>query len=238
MHEVVLSSLHNLLSAQRLPSFAGNGLPERMRSTTFALLGLMAAAGLSLVAIFSQSGLPLHSLAPLPSGPPEVTLSKGVALPDEHLAPSRRAAAPGAGTGIGLGGRSRRGQGQSPQGGDTGLDRAAPRVDQPNPAASAPGTSPSTQPASPPAPVAAPNAEPMSQSPPASSPSEEESAAPGHARPSSPGRSSAPGQVKKSATTSVTSPVPATAAAGPGTTPGAAPPSHSNAGGNGNGNSK
>lgn len=40
-----------------------------MRSTTFALFGLAAAAGLALVAIFAQPGGPLLSPAPLPSEP-------------------------------------------------------------------------------------------------------------------------------------------------------------------------
>lgn len=53
----------------RHPSFAGRSLAERMRSTTFALFGLAAAAGLALVAIFAQPGGPLLSPAPLPSEP-------------------------------------------------------------------------------------------------------------------------------------------------------------------------
>jgi outer membrane biosynthesis protein TonB len=53
----------------RRPSLAGRGLPERMRSTTFALLGITAAAGLGLVAIFSQQSWPLLSPDPLPSAP-------------------------------------------------------------------------------------------------------------------------------------------------------------------------
>lgn len=40
-----------------------------MRSTAFALLGLTAAAGLALVAIFAQPGFPLLEPAPLPEGP-------------------------------------------------------------------------------------------------------------------------------------------------------------------------
>ncbi len=48
------------------PSFAGTGLLERMRSTTFALLGITAALGLGLVAIVSQQGWPLLPAAPLP----------------------------------------------------------------------------------------------------------------------------------------------------------------------------
>ena len=50
----------------RRPSLAGDGLPERMRSTVFAFLGLTAAAGLALVAIFAQLGFPLLSPTPLP----------------------------------------------------------------------------------------------------------------------------------------------------------------------------
>lgn len=55
-------------SVNRL-SLAGQGLPERMRSTAFALLGITAAAGLGMVAIFSQQGWPLLSPSPLPSAP-------------------------------------------------------------------------------------------------------------------------------------------------------------------------
>jgi hypothetical protein len=53
----------------RHPNVAGRSLAERMRSTTFALFGLAAAAGLALVAIFAQPGGPLLSPAPLPSEP-------------------------------------------------------------------------------------------------------------------------------------------------------------------------
>ncbi|HET8565438.1 MAG TPA: hypothetical protein VFL77_03090 [Solirubrobacterales bacterium] len=56
-------------ASRRLPSFAGNGLPERMRSTAVALLGMTAAAGLALVALFVQPGWPLLEPAPLPSAP-------------------------------------------------------------------------------------------------------------------------------------------------------------------------
>jgi hypothetical protein len=70
MHELVPSILHSrLLSALRSPSFAGDGLPERMRSISFALLGLTAAAGLALVAIFAQLSFPVLSPAPLPDEP-------------------------------------------------------------------------------------------------------------------------------------------------------------------------
>src|SRR4051795_1421875 len=70
MHELVHYTFHSKLrSALRLPSFAGKGLPERMRSISFALLGLTAAAGLALVAIFAQPGFNLLSPVPLPDQP-------------------------------------------------------------------------------------------------------------------------------------------------------------------------
>jgi hypothetical protein len=69
INELVHWILHSRLSSFRIPSFAGKGLPERMRSTAFALLGLTAAAGLALVAIFAQPGFPLLEPAPLPEEP-------------------------------------------------------------------------------------------------------------------------------------------------------------------------
>src|SRR3954453_23350025 len=88
MHELVHSSLHSrLLAWLRLPSFAGDGLPERMRSTTFALLGLTAAGGLALVAIFAQPSFTLLTPAPLPAEP---SMNESVAgaekVPLEHSA--------------------------------------------------------------------------------------------------------------------------------------------------------
>jgi hypothetical protein len=66
----VRSNLRDKLrKSVRRPSLAGDGLPERMRSTAVAFLGLTAAAGLALVAIFSQLGFPLLTPAPLPSAP-------------------------------------------------------------------------------------------------------------------------------------------------------------------------
>jgi len=58
-----------LPKAPRLPSVAGNGLPERMRTTAFAFLGLTAAAGLALVAIFAQLSFHVLTPAPLPDEP-------------------------------------------------------------------------------------------------------------------------------------------------------------------------
>jgi hypothetical protein len=67
----------------RLTSLAGTGLTERMRSITFAVLGLVAAAGLALVAIFALPGWPLLDPAPLPSSPAQTSaVDQGVAV--EH----------------------------------------------------------------------------------------------------------------------------------------------------------
>lgn len=71
MSEVVPLKFHSrLFSRFRLSSVAGGSFVERMRSTAFALLGLTAAAGLVLVAIFAQPGGPLLAPAPLPEAPP------------------------------------------------------------------------------------------------------------------------------------------------------------------------
>ncbi|HEX6780569.1 MAG TPA: hypothetical protein VF125_00925 [Solirubrobacterales bacterium] len=82
MHEVVRSNLHTKLPRSlRLSSLAGTGLPERMRTTAFAFLGLTAALGLALVAIFAQLNFPLLSPAPLPGeGPSGGHVAAGVAL--------------------------------------------------------------------------------------------------------------------------------------------------------------
>lgn len=72
MHEEVRSNLHTRLSRSlRLSSIAGSGLPERMRTTAFAFLGLTAALGLALVALFAQLSFPVLSPAPAPGGPLE-----------------------------------------------------------------------------------------------------------------------------------------------------------------------
>jgi hypothetical protein len=71
----------------RLPSVAGRGLTERMRTTTFALLGITAAAGLGLVAIFSQQGWPLLPSSPLPTPPAAaVAVEEARAIDAHHLA--------------------------------------------------------------------------------------------------------------------------------------------------------
>jgi hypothetical protein len=100
MHDLVHNSFHSrLLAWLRLPSFAGDGLPERLRSTTFALLGLTAAGGLALVAIFAQPSFTLLTPAPLPAEP---SLNESIAgaekVPLDHgattFAPAAHAASP------------------------------------------------------------------------------------------------------------------------------------------------
>lgn len=83
MNELVQSKSHKLLSALPVPNFSGGSLISRMRSTTFLLLGLMTATGLTLVAIFAAPQLHVLSPAPLPSEP-TTSVSKGKALTAEH----------------------------------------------------------------------------------------------------------------------------------------------------------
>lgn len=99
MNELVLSLHSKLISTLRLSSVAGNGLAERMRSTSFALLGLTAAAGLALVAIFAQPGFSLISPAPLPAEPSiGESIANAKRLPLDHgsvaIVSARPAAAP------------------------------------------------------------------------------------------------------------------------------------------------
>jgi DNA polymerase-3 subunit gamma/tau len=104
--EVVLSRFHTRFKrSRRLPSFAGKGWPERMRSTAFLFFGLTAAAGLALVAIFAQLNFPLLSPVPVGGGHSQSGgVAQAVALDREGalaLAPARRS--PLASTGRGKG---------------------------------------------------------------------------------------------------------------------------------------
>lgn len=75
----------SLRSAVRA-SVLGNGLLERTRSTSLALLGLTAAIGLAMVALALNQGFPLIAGAPIPG------------LGDGHQAVGEAAAVPTAGT--------------------------------------------------------------------------------------------------------------------------------------------
>ena len=124
-------------SSFHIPSFAGTGIAERMRSTSFALLGLTAATGLAMVAILSQPGWPLLSPAPLPSGPAvEQSLGEAVSLQG------------GSGASVGVGGgaaapRSERPNGVAGGGGSSPGHRSADPVEV-APGASLPVASPGT----------------------------------------------------------------------------------------------
>lgn len=168
--EVVLSSLHSKL--------LGNSLPDRMRTTAFALLGLTAAASLALVAIFAQLSFPLLSPAPLPSGPSQgdavaeaVPVESGGSAPiaadrsasaetsvqDGSSAPSREGAAGGGDTGSG----------------GTGAGGAPEPAGSPPataPGGSGAGGQPGTAPAPSPSPAPAPDPDPKPARPPASVP--------------------------------------------------------------------
>jgi hypothetical protein len=100
------------------PSLAGRGLLERMRSTTFALLGGTALFGLVIVAIMSQQGLPYLPSLPLPgisSGGEEVS---GAAVA-ERLQGGRTGAVAPAGVGP-TAGRGGGGAGRGADEGDAG----------------------------------------------------------------------------------------------------------------------
>lgn len=53
------------------PSVFGDGLPERLRSTSFALLGITAAAGLGLIGLVLHQGWPIAPNLPIPGIPPK-----------------------------------------------------------------------------------------------------------------------------------------------------------------------
>ncbi len=53
----------------RVPSLAGRGLPERLRSVTFGMAGLVAAVGLGLVAVALNQVLPVVPGSAIPESP-------------------------------------------------------------------------------------------------------------------------------------------------------------------------
>jgi hypothetical protein len=162
-----------LHQSARRPSLAGTGLTERMRSTTFALLGITAAAGLGLVAIFSHQGWPLLSPSPFP------VPQAGTEAVQPAVAVSRHAieaGSPGSHPRSTASGDSQTSLGQtSPGGGPSGdlTDRQQvrqgapagpgglePGGSQPTPAAPRPTPAPSAEPAPSSAPTSAPAASP------------------------------------------------------------------------------
>jgi hypothetical protein len=81
------------------PSLLGRGLPERLRSTSLALVGLVGAAGLVMVALTLQPGAPLVSSGPIPEAPHRSQTSRhlavGVAEPATQDEATRLAGAEG-----------------------------------------------------------------------------------------------------------------------------------------------
>jgi hypothetical protein len=106
--------LQNLRNSLRFSNLIGRGMPERIRSVGFAFLGLTAAAGLAVVAVFAQMGFPLLSPSPLPDGPSEpssvskaVPVRQGSATADPLTRSRVAAAAPGVSGGPGRNGAGR-----------------------------------------------------------------------------------------------------------------------------------
>jgi hypothetical protein len=206
MLELVPSNVKNRLSRDlRLPSLAGTGLPERMRSTAFAFLGLTAAAGLALVAIFAQVSFHVLSPTPLPSEPVEGNaVAEAVALDHDPGAFGPVVKAHVRDGGFGEVGDTPAGDPDRSAGGSTPTDGATPAgpapdgggaagqpagTTAPDPAPAAAGSSPGSDPA--------PQSKPVSEPTPASSgpspkpaPTPARPAAPTPAAPPAPGNSS------------------------------------------------
>jgi hypothetical protein len=86
-----------------LPSLLGDGMPERLRSTSIALIGTVAAIGLGTVAFVLQLGLPSVVSGPLPEPPAK---PRAVAERDrvDRTAATEPAAIPAAPSAAGNGG--------------------------------------------------------------------------------------------------------------------------------------
>lgn len=178
MHELVDSiGWRRLVSGLRL-SVSGSGLPERLRSTIFALLGLTAAAGLALVAIFAQPGFPLLEPVPLPGGPAaKESIADAEKLPPvQGRAPSAakgKTAVPSAPTEGTGGDRASGGSAPGGVGADGGSSAGVPAPADPAPAGAGSGGNGSggaRHPAHTATPHPAPTPEPSSPAAPASSP--------------------------------------------------------------------
>ncbi len=166
----MLSRRGKSLPRRKKLSFAGTGLLERMRSTTFALLGVTAAMGLGLVAVASQQDWPLLPAAPIPglSEPGEV--HEAAAVAGQGIAsPAQRSLAPGVGEpSVDRGARTQ--EKAAPQVSGSQTLATAPPQPAPDPAADAPsdqGAPAAPGPVQPPlgSPTTAPAAEPSPTAP-------------------------------------------------------------------------
>lgn len=83
-----------------LPSLLGRGLPERLRSTSLALTGVVAAACLGMIGLTLQHGLPLASSGPIHEpvesdvAPAKVVAERNSARQTENGAASARPVSP------------------------------------------------------------------------------------------------------------------------------------------------
>ncbi|HEU5142860.1 MAG TPA: hypothetical protein VFU04_06870 [Solirubrobacterales bacterium] len=74
--DVAVRGARSQLRMPPRPSLLGRGLPERLRSTSLALLGLVGAAGLVMVALIMQPGPPLVWSGPIPEPPHQPRASR------------------------------------------------------------------------------------------------------------------------------------------------------------------
>src|SRR5690348_2431700 len=86
MDVAVLHKRGQLLRTAGRPSVLGQGMLERARATSFALLGMTAAVGLAMIALALSQGWPLVPGSSIPATPPR------------HQAVARAAVAAGVGS--------------------------------------------------------------------------------------------------------------------------------------------
>jgi hypothetical protein len=156
----MLTRRGNRLRGTRKRSIAGTGLLERLRSTTFALLGVTTALGLALVAVIAQQGF-----SPLPGLPlPGISSQEGRVGEAQVVArPASRPAAGDRGGGTAAAGSTGAGDGSRPSAPSRLADsRQAGPAAPPAPAPSGGGAPGQDAP-----PIPVPPAPPASESPPA-----------------------------------------------------------------------
>jgi hypothetical protein len=254
MHDLVRSIFqHRVAAALRLPSFAGDGLPERMRSTTFAFLGLTAAAGLALVAMFAQPGFPLLSPAPLPDQP---SLGESVADAEKAAPVHGRASVPVRPERVRQAERAAAGGplAQSPSGSPVrSAEAAPPAAEAPAPAAAPetsggsdggggagvkPGGGSSPAPTAAPKPATAPVPPPVSSPEPSSPAPQPAASSPSVPEPAAPGNSSSASAAAHASERGVEASTSSAPAPSPSASTSAVAPESSASPGNGNGLAK
>jgi hypothetical protein len=192
-----------------LPSLLGDGLPERLRSTSLALIGLVGAAALAMIGLTLQHAVPLISSGPIHEPARSEVSPARVAAERAAREPGLRNAAARSKDEGGASRPSARGAAAAPSptpapaggpvlaaepspGGEAGArerppgrakppsePRAAPEPDPAQPPGSGPAAAPAPRPA--PAPVATPSSDPPEPAPepPSEAPVEEPSPVPG-----------------------------------------------------------